>query len=256
MSTSIQSGSTVALPGTASNLQGDLWAGGPTARIAEVAVAGSAAAPGSVRESSSIGVAPGRMVSTRQVLGGKFLASSSSGTSPAVISDDFPEPDDPITIKKWLCRINVKSLWISSSRPWKNRASCLRNGTMPGYGQGTASITGAGRLSTVQSRLISSSQRSKLVKSRRTRNRRLRGRLHFCLSTARNRPCPDSTLAKETSRSPNRAHSSARNAGLSTSNVKRLEVPARSNSADTVAVESNSRGVIVRSGSSPRAGLR
>ena len=49
--------------------------------------------------------------------------------------------------RKWCWRTSVKSVWISSSRPWKKRASSLRNGTMPGYGQATASITGAGRSS-------------------------------------------------------------------------------------------------------------
>ena len=73
-----------------------------------------------------------------------------------------------------------------------------------------------GRSSTARSRVISFSQPawSASVKLSRTRRRRLNGRSHFCRSTARSRFRPSSTLANATSCSPNRAHSSARKAGL------------------------------------------
>ena len=93
-----------------STTRSSFCAGGSAASVAVIAAAGSSSAPASVRASSSIGVAPGRIVSTRQVPRGKFLGSSSFGSSPAVTSDDLPEPDEPITTRKWCWRIERHEL--------------------------------------------------------------------------------------------------------------------------------------------------
>ena len=128
-----------------STTRSNFWAEDSAARVAEIVAAGSSGTPGSVRASSSIGVAPGRIVRTRQVPRGKFRGSSSFGRSPAVTSDDFPEPDEPDHDQEVMVADRASGgCRISSSRPWKKRASSLRNGTMPGYGHGTASMVGSG----------------------------------------------------------------------------------------------------------------
>ena len=57
-----------------------------------------------------------------------------AGTSPANVSDDFPDPDGPTTARNWLVFNFSTSRWTSPSRPKNQALSASRNGNNPRYG--------------------------------------------------------------------------------------------------------------------------
>jgi hypothetical protein len=56
----------------------------------------------------------------------------SAGIIPALISEDFPQPEGPVTARKWFRASRSRSWSVCASRPKKMSDSSYRNGRNPG----------------------------------------------------------------------------------------------------------------------------